>query len=51
MNSIAIVEAPATTREQYYMVTLVTNVLRKNSAAEHQGLGTRIQKLMAAPKP
>jgi hypothetical protein len=28
------------------MTTLITNVLRKNSAAEHQALATRIQELM-----
>jgi hypothetical protein len=29
------------------MTTLITNVLRKNSAAEHQALATQIQRLMA----
>jgi hypothetical protein len=29
------------------MVTLISNVLRKNSAAEHQGLAGRIQQLIA----
>ena len=33
MNSIAIVESPAGERQLYYMVTLISNVLRKNSAA------------------
>ena len=51
MNSIAIVEFPAGDRKIHYMVTLVSNVLRKNSAAEHQALATRIQQLMATPRP
>ena len=48
MNSAAIVESPAGGRKRYYMSTLVTNVLRKNSAAEHQALATRLQQLLAA---
>jgi hypothetical protein len=28
------------------MVTLISNVLRKNSAAEHQALAARIQQLI-----
>jgi len=47
MNSATIVESPAQGRELYYMSTLVTNILRKNSAAEHQALATRIQQLLA----
>jgi len=46
MNSTAIVESPAADRKLYYMSTLVTNILRKNSAAEHQALATRLQQLM-----
>jgi len=48
MNSTAIVESPAVGRGLYYMSTLVTNILRKNSAAEHQALATRLQQLIAA---
>jgi hypothetical protein len=48
MNSAAIIESPAAGRKRYYMSTLVTNVLRKNSAAEHQALATRLQQLLAA---
>jgi hypothetical protein len=36
MNSTAIIESPAAERKLYYMSTLVTNILRKNSAVEHQ---------------
>jgi hypothetical protein len=46
MNSATIVESPAAARSTYYMSTLVTNVLRKNSAAEHQALATRLQQLI-----
>ena len=48
MNSVAIVESPAVGRDLYYMSALVTNILRKNSAAEHQALATQIQQLIAA---
>jgi hypothetical protein len=47
MNSTAIIESPASGRQLYYMSTLVTNILRKNSAAEHQALATRLQQLLA----
>jgi hypothetical protein len=46
MNSIAIIEYPAGDRKIHYMVTLISNVLRKNSAAEHQALAARIQQLI-----
>jgi len=46
MNSIAIVEYPAGDRKLYYMVTLISNVLRKNSAAEHQALAGRLHQLI-----
>jgi hypothetical protein len=50
MNSTAIIESPAGTRDVYYMSTLVTNILRKNSAAEHQALATRLQRLLTTKK-
>ena len=43
MNSATIVESPAAERQLFYISTLVTNILRKNSAGEHQALATRIQ--------
>jgi hypothetical protein len=46
MNSIAIIEYPAGDRKVTYMVTLISNVLRKNSAADHQALATRLQQLV-----
>ena len=56
MHSVAVVEAPSETRRQYYLVVLMSDVLRKNSAVVHQSIGTNIQKLMeklhpAAPVP
>ena len=41
-----LVLVPAAARKLYYMSTLVTNILRKNSAAEHQALATRLQQLI-----
>ncbi len=46
MNSAAIIESPAGERKLHYLSTLVTNILRKNSASEHQALATRIQGVM-----
>jgi hypothetical protein len=55
MNSVAIIESPAQQRELHYAVTLISNVLRKNSAATHQALATEIHRLIdgmhAAPAP
>lgn len=51
MNSVAIIESPAGQRQLVYMSTLVTNILRKNSAAEHQALATRLQQLMGQIHP
>jgi hypothetical protein len=46
MNSFAIVESPADDRRLHYMVMLISNVLRQNSAVDHQALGTRIHELI-----
>jgi hypothetical protein len=56
MNSVIIVESPAGERRLHYVVTLISNVLRKNSAGEHQAIATRIQRMLeemhpAAPPP
>jgi len=51
MNSVAIVEHPAGGRRLYYMVTVVSNVLRRNSASVHMELATRLQKLLASLHP
>ena len=51
MNSVAIVESPAGENRINYMVTLISNVLYKTSAVEHQTLGTRIHRLIEAKHP
>jgi hypothetical protein len=48
MNSTAIVESPSGERKLFYISTLVTNILRKNSASEHQALATRLQEVISA---
>jgi hypothetical protein len=40
------VEAPAGNPELYYLVTLTSNVLKKNSAVEHQTFATRLHALL-----
>ena len=50
MNSATVVESPADGRQVFYISTLVTNILRKNSAGEHQALATRIQGLLNASR-
>ena len=46
MNSVAIVEEPAGEPKLYYLVTLTSNALRKNSAVDHQTLAMRIHRLL-----
>ena len=46
MNSVAIVEQEIDGVKLHYMVIVVSNVLRKNSAVEHQTLGTNIHRLI-----
>ena len=51
MNSFAIVESPTGDRRLHYMVMLISNVLRVNSAVEHQTLATRIQRILEEEHP
>lgn len=51
MNSVAIVEYPAEAPRIHYIVTLMSNVLRRNSAVDHQTLATRIHRLMQSRHP
>ena len=44
MNSVAIVEHP---EGRTYLVALMSNVLRKNSAVEHQSLATFIDRILS----
>ena len=46
LASLAIVESPASGRRLHYMVAVLSNVLRKNSAVAHQTLATRIHRLI-----
>jgi len=46
MNSVAIVESPAGEPRMFYMVALTSNVLKKNSAVEHQTFATRLHRLL-----
>ena len=46
LASLAIVESPAIERRYQYMVVVMSNVLRKNSAVAHQTLATRIHRLI-----
>jgi hypothetical protein len=51
MNSVAIVEYPAGEARLYYISTLISNVLRNNSAVDHQTMGTRIHQLIEQAHP
>jgi hypothetical protein len=48
LNSVAMVESPAAERQLFYLATVMSNVLRKNSAVVHQTLATRIHRLIEA---
>lgn len=49
MNSVAVVESPARGEEQrVYLVALMSNVLRRNSAADHAEMARRIEQLIRA---
>jgi len=48
MNSVVIVEAPARERRLFYLVVVMSNVLRVNSAVAHQTLATRLHRLVEA---
>lgn len=46
MNSVAIIEQEVDGVKVHYIVIVISNVLRKNSAVEHQTLGTEVHKLI-----
>jgi hypothetical protein len=50
MNSVAIVESPAQGMQHYYLVSLHTNLLRKDAALLHRALATRLHELIEAHK-
>jgi len=51
MNSLAIIEAPAEENDLFYVVIVISNVLRKNSAYAHQLMATKIHKIMREAHP
>ena len=51
MNSLAIIESPAEERDLFYVVIVISNVLRKNSAYAHQLMATKIHKFMRKAHP
>lgn len=51
MHSVAIVESPAETRRLHYLVVLMSNVLRKNSAEDHLAIASGLQRLLLARHP
>jgi hypothetical protein len=51
MNSTAIVETPGRQPALHYVAVVLSNVLRRNSAVEHQTLGTRIHRLVESLHP
>ena len=52
MNSVAIIENPAVPEpgetQRVYLVAMMSNVLRKNSAEDHRDLATEIDRLVAS---
>ena len=51
MNSVAIIESPEEENNLFYIVVVISNVLRKNSAYEHLLLATNIHQLMWKAHP
>ena len=51
MNSVAIVETPAGVDRLFYLATLISNVLYKNAAVDHQTLATYIHRMIEADHP
>jgi hypothetical protein len=46
MNSVAIVEQEVDGKNIHYIAIVISNVLRKNSAVDHQTMGTEVQRLI-----
>ncbi len=52
MHSVAIIESPAAgERQRVYLVAMMSNVLKINSAAEHLAIATRIERMIASLHP
>jgi len=51
MNSTAIIETPAGQDRLFYMVTVLSNVLRKNSAQDHRDLARAVHGMLLSDHP
>lgn len=52
MHSVAVIESPAGAEHpRVYLVSMMSNVLKVNSAAEHLEIGTQIERLVASLHP
>ncbi len=51
MNSVAVVESPASEPRMVYIMTLMSNVLRHNSAVRHQTVGTWVHRMVEKMHP
>ena len=51
MNSIAVIESPAGQNRLYYMVAVLSNVLKKNSAQDHRDLARAVHSMLLAQHP
>lgn len=55
MHSVAIVESPAVPapgeRQRVYLISMMSNVLKVNSAAEHLAIGSEIESLVRRLNP
>jgi len=52
MHSVAIVESPAgAEKPRVYLVSMMSNVLKVNSASEHMEIGTEIERLISSLHP
>jgi hypothetical protein len=51
MNSVAIIETPAGQDRLFYSVAVLSNVLRKNSAADHRDLARAVHSMLIGDHP
>jgi hypothetical protein len=52
MHSVAIVESPAGAEHpRVYLISMMSNVLKVNSASEHMEIGTQIERLISSLHP
>ena len=51
MNSLAIIESTHDGYQLHYIAGLISNVLRVNSAVEHQTFGMRIHRMIEKAHP